>query len=129
VSDWHFINRHRVRSGQFSSDESYGFNGLFEFALAGEPRRIRVIASDGVGWQHVSVSFGAGSKTCPSWELMCRIKDLFFEPEDCVVQFHPPRSQYVNNHPRCLHLWRCIDGSTFPTPPAILVGIKGVEAA
>lgn len=35
-------------------------------------------------------------------------------------QFHPPESEYVNNHPSCLHLWRKI-GSEFETPPKILV--------
>lgn len=54
---------------------------------------------------------------------MCFVKSLFWPPEDCVVQFHPPASEYVNNHSRCLHMWRWSRGD-FPTPPAILVGVK-----
>lgn len=54
---------------------------------------------------------------------MCKVKDLFWGEEDCVVQFHPPKSVYVNNHEFVLHLWRKI-GSQFETPPGILVGIK-----
>lgn len=126
MSDWTFLNNNRVRQGPYWSDDSLGFNGLFVFALPGEPRRIRCLCSDGEGWQHVSVSFGPQGKSCPSWELMCRIKDLFWEPEDVVVQFHPPQSQYVNNHVGCLHLWRCIDGREQPIPPSILVGIRGL---
>jgi hypothetical protein len=57
---------------------------------------------------------------------MCAVKDLFWNDEDVVVQFHPAKSTYVNNHPGCLHLWRCTDGREFPTPPEILVGIKGL---
>ena len=43
---------------------------------------------------------------CPTWQEMCGVKRRFFEPEDCVVQYHPPESTYVNDHPYCLHLWR-----------------------
>lgn len=130
MSDWNFLNKVRVRYGSYGSDASYGFNGMFEFALPGEARRIRCIASDGTDaplgmpkWQHVSVSFGPGSKSCPSWELMCRIKDLFWEADETVIQIHPPKSEYVNNHAGCLHLWRCLDQSQ-PLPPSIFVGIK-----
>jgi hypothetical protein len=126
MSDWDFLNKNRVRRGQWGSDETYGFNGMFEFALTGEARRIRCIASDGAGWRHVSVSFGAVSKSAPSWDLMCKIKDLFWDDEDCVVQFHPPKSEYVNNHAGCLHLWQKIDGSQ-PIPNSLLVGYKGVS--
>lgn len=108
----------------YGSDESYGFNGMFEFALDGEARRIRCLASDGEGWKHVSVSFGSKSKSAPSWELMCRIKDLFWNDEDTVVQFHPKKSDYVNFHAGCLHLWQCIDGREQPTPHPLMVGPK-----
>jgi hypothetical protein len=53
---------------------------------------------------------------------MCFVKDLFWDVEEVVVQFHPKKSEYVNNF-RVLHLWRPTNG-VFPTPPAILVGFK-----
>lgn len=59
-------------------------------------------------------------KTCPTWEEMCVIKEMFFEPEERVVQYHPPESEYVNSHPYCLHLWR-YTVAEFPHPPAIFV--------
>jgi hypothetical protein len=71
------------------------------------------------GWEHVSVSV---KRRVPNWQEMCFVKDLFWFEEECVVQFHPPKSEYVNNHPYVLHLWRHKDG--FPMPPSILVGIK-----
>ena len=37
---------------------------------------------------------------------MGHVKDLFWGEEDAVLQLHPPKSEYVNNHPFCLHLWR-----------------------
>ena len=117
MSDWTFLNRHRLRQGRLASDKTYGFNGAFAFAVPGEARLVCVIASDGLCWQHVSVSFGAHNHKIPSWEIMCRVKDLFWEPEDWVVQFHPAKSQSVNFHPGCLHLWRPL-AQPLPTPPA-----------
>lgn len=123
MSDWNFLNANRISVGMFRSTASDGFNGLFRFRLLDRP--IKIIASDGQGWQHVSVSQD-GSHKPPNWDVMCAVKDLFWNDEDVVVQFHPAKSNYVNNHPGCLHLWRCTDGRSFPTPPEILVGIKGL---
>jgi len=81
------------------------------------------IASDGAGWEHVSVS---RTDRCLTWEEMCQVKAMFWGDDDCVLQYHPPKSEYVNNHPFCLHLWRPIDVA-IPLPDSILVGIK--EAA
>lgn len=69
-------------------------------------------------WEHVSVSL---PNRCPNWEEMSFIKDLFFDEEDTVVQYHPKKSQHVNIHPYCLHLWGW-NGGEFPCPPSILVG-------
>lgn len=96
----------------YVSNASHGNNGVF---LIDE---LVCLCSDGEGWEHVSVSRQA---ECPSWDDMCRIKDLFWDPEDCVIQYHPPRSDYVNLHPHCLHLWRP-QGVDIPRPPADFVG-------
>jgi len=122
MSDFNYLNQRRVREGQFGSDESYGFNGLF--VLMALDTQVRIIASDGEGWQHVSVSIVGRPNKTPSWDVMCFVKALFWEPQDCVIQFHPPESEYVNHHPGCLHLWRCTDGREQPMPPSILVGPK-----
>jgi hypothetical protein len=74
----------------------------------------------GQPWEHVSVSL---KHRCPNWQEMCFVKDLFWEESELVVQFHPPRSDYVDHHPYCLHLWRPLDGH-IRTPPSILVGPK-----
>ena len=39
-------------------------------------------------WEHVSVSL---PDRCPTWEEMCFIKDLFWNSDECVVQYHPPK--------------------------------------
>ena len=64
-----------------------------------------VWGSDEYGWEHVSVSPFDHSIT-PSWDDMCRLKDIFFDDEELVIQIHPPKSQYVNMQENCLHLWK-----------------------
>lgn len=123
MSNWDFLNAHRVTAGLFHSSAQDGFNGAFDFAIPGEARRVFCIASDGLGWQHVSVSFGK-NPSIPSWSVMCAVKELFWDDEDYVIQFHPAKSRYVCNHPGVLHLWRCTDGREQPVPPDELVGIK-----
>lgn len=125
MSDWNFLNKHRLRNaGPFSTTDADGFNGAFFFRIAGEAKPVRVIASDSFGWQHVSVSQGDTEADIPSWDVMCKVKDLFWDDEDVVIQIHPKKSEYVNYHPAVLHLWRCTDGRQQPTPPTILVGPK-----
>ncbi len=114
--------RYRVKLGKMGSDESYGNNGLFVLKNPKLKRVLRVIASEGFGWEHVSVSL---SHRTPSWPEMCFVKDLFWEPVDMVVQFHPVEEDYVNHHPYCLHLWRkCKTNDFCETPPIQLIGPK-----
>ena len=120
MSDWKFLNQHRMRVGKYGSTPDYGFNGAFGFPLYGEPRRVYAIASDQEGWKHVSVSFGRDATKTPSWSIMCRVKDLFWEPEDWVIQYHPAQSCYINQHPGVLHLWQPLT-TPLPTPPQFMV--------
>jgi len=71
--------------------------------LPGTKQPAMVVFSWGGGWDHVSVSY---RDRCCTWEEMCIIKRMFFRDDECVVQYHPPKEDYVNNHPFCLHLWR-----------------------
>lgn len=89
--------------------------GLFEIPF--ESYKLRVIASHGGGWEHVSVSL---NNRTPNWKEMCFIKNLFFDPEDCVIQYHPPKSDYINVHDYVLHMWRPIY-ENIPMPPKIFV--------
>lgn len=88
-------------------------------------RDLRVIASpgdanEGIPWEHVSVSL---SNRCPNWPEMDFIKRMFWDDEEAVMQLHPPRSTWINNHSFCLHMWRPTDQS-IPLPPGIAVGVK-----
>jgi hypothetical protein len=116
-------NRHRVKTGKWGSDDSEGKNGMFTFAMkskVGKNVNVATIASDQEGWEHVSVSL-PGLNRCPTWEEVCFVKSLFWDDEDCVVQYHPAKSESVNYHPYCLHLWRPV-GRDILTPPPLFVG-------
>lgn len=97
--------------------------GWFEVPIkrGGPVLRIQVAPGfEAGGWEHASISLAF---RCPTWEEMCMVKDLIWEPEDTVVQYHPPKSEYVNCMPYCLHLWRQV-GAEFPRPPIWTVGPK-----
>lgn len=101
--------------------------GMFIMGVPGQTQ-VRMMVCDGeeTSWEHVSVSKlvvgkkGRVQQVTPSWEEMCVVKDLFWDAEDCVVQFHPPKSQYVNTHANCLHLWKAV-GDNWKTPDQIYV--------
>lgn len=64
------------------------------------------------GWEHVSVSHVRPNKM-PGWNDMCKVKDMFWDKEDTVVQIHPAESEYFHGfkgRPNVLHLWRPADG-------------------
>jgi hypothetical protein len=144
------VEPYRVRKGTHATSEADGNNGMF-LVPCGKVT-LKVLASDGLAWAHVSVSL---PDRCPTWEEMCHVKELFWRSDEAVMQLHPPRSEYVNYHPHCLHLWRPLTeeemrelraswaeaGEPYPSapspgiiplPPALLVGprdrAKGVNA-
>jgi len=122
MSNWKYLNEHRVSPRQdptFGTPASAGFNGLFCIMVNG--LRVKCIASDGLGWKHVSVSVEGKVAAPPSWSVMCQVKDLFWEPGDWVVQFHPGASDYVNFHPGVLHLWQPLNAE-LPKPDSMMVG-------
>ena len=109
-TDWTHLEQFRHTEGLMgSTSQTHGRNGAF--VLPRGRVRLYIIASCGdqlqVGWEHVSVhAQDYKGVRCPTWDEMCCVKDLFWEAEECVVQYHPPRSQWVNNHPHTLHLWK-----------------------
>lgn len=124
----------RLRKGPLATTAEDGNNGAFIIpAGRNRPYAMAVICSDGrdwacsgfapPAWEHVSVST---TIRCPTWEEMCYVKSKFWDPEDVLIQFHPAETEYVNNHPYCLHMWRPI-GITLPIPPSLTVGYTDID--
>jgi hypothetical protein len=118
-----------------ASRRSDGNNGCFLIDSPEPGWRLAIIVSDGtdarvpegLGWEHVSVHVfrknGARQRT-PTWREMVFVKGVFWDAEDVVMQLHPRRSEYVDNHQHTLHLWR---HEAIPTPPPSLVGVLEAE--
>lgn len=102
-----------------------GFDGGMGEFIKGGQKGMTVIWSFDGGWEHVSMD---GRHRTPTWEEMCMLKDMFFEGDECCVQYHPPKSEYVNNIRYCLHIWKPIKKypGMLPAPPSVFVGKKGV---
>lgn len=120
------LERGRLRNGPYGSDPGDTFGAFFIDGPCG--RILKIIASggdtvEGIDWEHVSVSL---DNRCPNWPEMCFVKSLFWDDEDTVMQLHPPKSRWINNHNFCLHLWRPTK-QEIPLPPDITVGVQGLE--
>lgn len=104
--------KYRITKGPMASDKSYGNNGAF-FIPGPCKELLKVIVSDQGGWDHCSVSLETRT---PTWKEMCFIKELFWNLDETVIQYHPPEVDYVNVHPFVLHLWRP-QNIEIPWPP------------
>ena len=96
-------------AAQWSSTPDSGVNGGFCVPYSADIYLI-CVAADRMDWEQVAVFLVDGElndvQRCPTWEEMCFVKELFWDEEDTVLQFHPKRSEYVNYHPYMLHLWK-----------------------
>ena len=116
---------YRLTKGLLASSWKQGNNGVFilpHYRIAGY--EIRCMVSDGEGWEHVSVTVapvGKDASRNPTWDEMCHVKAQFWSEEECVIEYHPPKSEYVSCHPFCLHLWKPID-KIIPLPDPEFVG-------
>lgn len=117
--------KYRVLGGPFGTTAADGNNGVFyvpmPHGVVASSAIFAIIASDGEGWEHVSVHV-EGLLRAPLWHEMCLVKSLFWCARDCVMQLHPPESDYVNVHPHTLHLWRPnAPDVKIPRPPQKMV--------
>lgn len=120
---FHVPEQYRIVTGRMASNVAMGNNGCFVIWKR-SGRTLVIIASDGMGWEHVSIHVetnGGKKLRTPEWSEMCEVKDLFWDAEDVVIQYHPRKSEYVNVHSNTLHLWRPVNVE-LPRPPKILIG-------
>lgn len=88
------------------------------FCVPYEGVELRVIASAGGGWDHISISL---EYRCPTWEEMEHVRKLFALPHEVWQQFGLPETDHINCHPFCLHWWRPMH-RTVKLPPPVFVG-------
>ena len=90
---------------------------MFNFKY--KSREYEVIASNGGGWDHVSI-YPLHQKHTPSWDVMCILKNMCFNDDEVVMELHPAKKDYVNLAEYCLHLWKP-QYEAIPTPPKLFV--------
>lgn len=93
-------------------------NGAFVIPVAGQTTVLRVIASNGDGWDHLSVSVG-GEQRCPTWAEMEFVKNRFIG-DVAAMQLHLSEGDHINVHPYTLHIWRP-QQRHIPLPPKWMV--------
>jgi hypothetical protein len=125
------LDRYRVRDPRPGMhDDGDDTCGAFEIPSQTSTNFLRVIASVGAGWDHVSVSLQHRN---PYWSEMEYIRRMFFDPDEAVMQYHAPIRDYVDgsypgNCATCLHMWRPHD-VPIPTPPKWMIGGMSHEEA
>ena len=103
-----------LKSAVWYEEGQDGYRGI----ISTKGNNLKFIFSYGGGWEHASVSL---ERRCPTWEEMCFVKNFFWRQNEVVIQYHPAKKDYVNQHQTCLHLWKPID-IDIPVPPKIFVG-------
>lgn len=82
-------------------------------------RLYNVIASNGGGWDHVSID-PINQGHAPTWDVMCVLKDICFNDDETVIEYHPAKENYVNIAENCLHLWKP-QNTAIAVPPKLFV--------
>jgi hypothetical protein len=113
LRDLRALDRYRAPNPLGDGDEG---NGAFQIPSP-VMGTLRVIASNGDGWDHVSVST---ETRMPTWTEMEHVKRMFFREDAVAMQLHVPPTDHVNIHPHCLHLWRP-HAPDIPLPPVAMV--------
>lgn len=114
------VEKGRLLHGPFRSCAGDDYGAFQIDGPCGEPLHMIVGPGDAdpdIPWEHVSVST---RRRTPNWKEMCFAKDLFWDDEEVVMQLHPAKSNWINNHPYVLHLWRPVN-EKIPLPPHIAV--------
>lgn len=123
---WAHMDQFRKLTPPFASTPGDRW-GAFFYPIGRDSLTIMATAGPEPGhaydWEHVSVHARHNNEPrLSTWNEMCRVKNLFWDEEETVMQLHPAKANYVNDHPCVLHLWKPI-AVQIPLPPSILVGI------
>lgn len=112
------LNRYRDRQWERNlGDTGDDTGGCFVVPSPVDGFPLRIIASNGGGWDHLSIS---RDHRTPSWRELEHVKRLFFRDDEVAMQLHVPPTDHVNIHANCLHLWRPHDAA-IPMPPVEFV--------
>lgn len=113
----HELEKGRVVRGMFASKREDGNNGHFIFKY--HQKYLYCVVSSGMDWEHVSVrvtNAKISKEYIPDYRALKTVKELFWNDDECVVQYFPPKTDHININPKVLHLWRPLKAE-IPMPP------------
>jgi len=112
------MEQYRIKDAPFISGSGQQ-SGMFRF----EGLDITIFSAD-PDWEHCTVST---TTRCPTWDEMCKVKNLIWGECVTVVQYHPNKEAYVNLHPFALHMWRNSEGHELPDLRMVYSGRTTLE--
>jgi hypothetical protein len=116
MKDLSSLREHMIKHPVLGWGDSDG--GAFAVYSKTDPSTLlRIIASNGGGWDHVSVST---DHRCPTWDEMSQVHRMFFLPTEVALQLHVPEDKHINLHNYTLHLWRN-QRQAIELPPSAMV--------
>ena len=86
------------------------------FTISHKDGRVLLMSVDNgavSGWEHVSVTCIRKHRknlkaVMPDCAVMDMVKDMWWDSNETVVQFHAPKDDVVNKHPESVHLWKSL---------------------
>jgi hypothetical protein len=123
------LNQFRIKEGEGATTDADGLNGNFKFALAGVIVQVSSSETEIEGYEHlIAVAFDKPQSSiisrltakdpvprCLTNEEKMQVKRLFWEDDECVVEYLPAKGSQMPFHFTATHLWRRTF-SEFPMP-------------
>ena len=116
----------RVLRGEWASAPEDGVMGAF-LVMGPKGSRPAIISMASIEFEVrlEAVNVSVANSPTPNWGRdKASVKDLFWGEDECVVQYHPPRSEYVHTTVLLRRLWKPLNAVILQLPPAILIGPK-----
>jgi hypothetical protein len=114
ILDWKLPERIEVLPGTYSDDGICLNQRRYHRYRDG----LSVIATmenhEGKYWLHVSCAYNDKRRGIPSFETLKEVKNIFIGRHRKAIQILPSEKEYVNVHPRCLHLFTCSEDDGLP---------------
>jgi hypothetical protein len=105
-----------------------GGPGMTDGMWDNHKRLLRVGASialygDDRVWLHLSISH---RRRMPTYDELTYLKRHWAgEDRKCIMVF-APKDEHVNIHPRCLHLYCCLEGDPLPDFSTVILGKRSI---
>lgn len=103
-------------------------SGVDGSAWYNSKRKLAVIGSisveaDGKPWLHLSLSH---PKRMPTYDDLVYLKKHWAGEDRKCIMVMPPKSEHVNIHPFCLHLWCCLGEDPLPDFSGEICGVRTI---